>query len=273
MKQQHRMATLGGLGGIFGMLLADTIRDDTWVTTNSSIMLEVAVWSAIVSAPIAVTLRWAIARQGKHRCPSAGQFVYTIASATLIGTLSGAAAQFIYNQFSSGPLKLFIARPICWGVLGALMGIALSFAIPNLDRWRSALFGLIGGTLGGAAFVGASTIGAPGILARAIGGAAIGALIGLGVAIAESMQVSKGAFIEVIHGPQDIARLALGEVAITFGASTRDTVFVRGFDTASLTISLRGGTVYAQQRLQPPVALRDGSTVQLGNVTVRVKQS
>ena len=274
MRQQLRMATLGGVGGALGMLLGEALGDRQWgQRSGAGLVLAVAAWSATTSIPIAVTLRWAIARQGRHLFPSPRQLARTISVGTIVGAASGASAQFVYNQFSNGNLKEYFARPLCWGIMGGLLGYALTFAIPNLKRARGGILGLIGGTVGGAAFVASSHLGLPATVSRGLGGIAIGALIGLGVAIAEALQVQRSTSIEVIHGPNESMRIALGRDAITFGASSRDTVYVHGFDARALTIVLRQGTVYAHQPSRGEVPLRDGSTIQLGKVTIRVKQA
>jgi hypothetical protein len=271
MKQRTTLMAAGGLGGAIGSLAAELVPFDE--DLGIGVVLTVAAWSAVLSGPIALALRWGIALNGRHRWPSVAQAAGAVSAGVVAGGIGGAISQNIFNYFSDGWFKDVVARDLCWGIMGAGLGLCLAFAIPNLRKWTGAAWGGAGGLVGGAVFVGMSFLELPEAISRLAGVAIIGALVAAGIAIAESVEARRSATLEVTFGPKEVVRLMLGPTPVTFGGSARDTVYVRGFDHAALTVTMRNGAVVARQAGGKEVALRDGSSLQIGAVSMKVRSA
>lgn len=269
MKQRTTLMAAGGLGGALGSLAAELLPFDEGLGVG--VVLTVAAWSAVISGPIALALRWGIALNGRHRWPSVAQAASAIAAGVVAGGIGGAISQHIFNYFSDGWFKDVVARDLCWGIMGAGLGLCLAFAIPNLRKWTGAAWGGAGGLVGGAVFVGLSFLELPEATSRLAGVAIIGALVAAGMVIAERVETRRSTALEVTFGPKEVVRMALGTTPITFGGTARDTVYVRGFDHAALTVTMRNGAVVARQGGGAEVALRHGSSLQIGAVSMKVR--
>ncbi len=125
--------------------------------------------------------------------------------------VSGAVGQgllFLFALISFGGLGFFVG----WLLLGALLGFGVSFFIPNLDRKKAALAGLIGGGLGAIGYLIASPIAE--WVGRAMGAAVLGFAIGLMVALVEV--AFRRAFLEVRFGGGEQITVNFGPEPVLF---------------------------------------------------------
>lgn len=273
MKQRNRLFIAGAIGGLAGALLGELAPRGPEEFNELALVLNVAIWSALIAVPIALALRWAIAMNGGHRWLAVRHAALAMSIGAVAGALSGGAAQYLFNLFEDGVFKDLVARTFCWGIMGGFLGLGLSYGIPNLKKWRGAALGFVGGVAGGAGFLGANHLEIGGMGARSIGGVAIGGLIGLAIAIAEVIEVRKGASLRIIYGPKESVEMALGAVPVTFGDSPSDTVYVRGLGARALSVLARGAVVVAKKGTDPEVTLRNGSSISIGSVSIQVRQS
>ena len=272
MEHRTRMIVLGALGGVVGSLLADLIPDEQLEQHGS--ILGTTLWCAVVSAPLATMLRWGVALGGGHRVPPVPQLALASAAGLVSGAVGGGAAQALFDLFERGWFKSFVVRPLCWGLVGCLIGLVIGFAIPNLRRGRSAAMGATGGFLGGALFVAlAVSSEVPDAVARAGGFGVIGALIALAVVATEAIQLLKGSSLEINYGKGEVVRRILGTDAVTIGGSSRDSVYVPGYPAKALSVMIVSGTIVASQPERGRIVLKHGSSIQLGRVLITVIQS
>lgn len=273
MTHRIRLVLMGAVGGCAGSLLGELANSGVGEEFYGSVVGAVAVWGAALGTPIALMLGWGIALNRKHRWLPATKVISVMIAGALAGGLSAGLAQYAFNQFDAGWFKQVIARTACWAGMGGLLGFCLSFGVPNLPRWRGGVLGAVGGLVGGAVFLTITRSDLPEILARASGIAALGALIGLAIAVAESAEAKRGAYLSVTYGPKETVKMPLGRDPITFGESSSDTVYVRGLKTKSLQVILLDGTVRARQLGGPEVTLKDGSTIKVGALLLTIRHA
>jgi hypothetical protein len=271
MKQRTVLLTAGGVGGAVGSLSAELVPFSA--DSEVSVVLEVAAWAAVLSGLIAVALRWAMAHGARHRWPSVAQVAAALLAGIIAGGVGGGISQHVFSYFDDGWFKHFVGRVLCWGIMGAGLGLCLSFGIPNLRKWSGAAWGGAGGLLGGAVFLGLGYFDLPDVISRLAGGTSIGTLVAAGIVVAERVELARSGTLEVTYGPREVIKLVLGQTPITFGGSSKDTIYVMGFDQAALSVSVRNGVVVARQSAGKEVALKDGSSIQIGTISMKVRSS
>jgi hypothetical protein len=266
------MIVLGALGGIVGSLVAELVPFDE--EGDSSVVMEVAAWGAVLSAPLAMMLRWGVALGGGHRVPPVSQLMLASVAGLTSGAIGGGVAQAAFNTFEDGWFKELVARPLCWGIVGCSVGLVIGFGIPNLRRRRSAALGAIGGLFGGVLFVALGELPqVPGAVARAGGIGIIGALIALAVVATEAIQLRKGSSLEISYGKGEVVRRLLGADVVTIGGTSSDSVYVSGYPAKTVSVRVESGGIVAMQADGRRVALKNGSSIQLGSVVIKVVQS
>ncbi len=108
---------------------------------------------------------------------SGGAIVSGLVAGFLAQLLFGIAGALIPRASAIGLIILEAIRIVAWSLMGALMGIGLSFCIPNFRVLRGLTGGGIGAGIGGLGFVVmANTTGD--LLGRWLGAAIIGACLG-----------------------------------------------------------------------------------------------
>lgn len=261
----------GFAGGAVGATLAESVHLVAPEPRGGAIVyLHTATWMALVAAPIALSIRWAISRLGQHNRPSLLQCLVALSMGLLGGAVAGTLSQAIYNLFEDEWIKDIVIRTICWGMFSLVLAVFLSLFLPNLPKSRAALLGLAGGILGGVTFRASLELDITDFHSRLLGGATIGAFIALSITVARTLGLTGHAFLEITFGPAESLSVPLGASPVSFGGSPNDTVFVRGLDGKALTILVRNEDVVAVQPHERDAILADGSTIAIGNVTVTV---
>ena len=272
MKQRVRLLVFGCMGGILGSLIAETIEPKTEDEATATMMvISCAVWFGIIATLIAIFLRWSIALNCAHRFPTPRQIATSTVIGFVAGAIGGALAQSAYMLFEDGFVKRVVVRILCWGVSGGFLGILLSQGVPNLRPWRGGIFGILGGIAGWAVLVGIFELAeGDSVLARVLAFATTGSILGLSIAIADAVEARRGAYIEVNYSPKESVRITLGATPITFGGTASDTVYMKGFGSGSLVISLKAGKVFARQSGTNDIALGAKSLISIGTTTIRI---
>jgi hypothetical protein len=156
-----------------------------------------------------------------------------------------------------------------WMLLGTLLGVGVSYFVPNLDVRKAALAGLGGGLLGVVAFLVLST--SADVLGRFGGAALLGFCIGLMVAMVEA--AFRRAWLDVRFSARESISVNLGTEPVKVGGDARAcTVWARGAAPIALRYWIRDGRVCCEDvpsHREMPVA--DGDTRAVGNVTVVVR--
>ena len=201
-----------------------------------------------------------------------------IAGGAAAGLVSGGLAQAFFSiavtltavSGLDSTVLIEMARIAAWAMLGSLIGLGMSFFIPNLGRF----YGLAGGALGGA-------VGAVGfILATALSGDMVGRLIGmtmvggaLGAAIGLVEEVSRSAWLKVSFGNVGESRIvSLGNEPVCIGSdSRRCAVWAQGAPPVALRFSFANGQVtYHDIPTEHRMIVPPGFQHQVGRVTVTV---
>src|SRR5262249_33490115 len=150
--------------------LEDTARDRGDDAQRVILLLGgAALWTASFAASICLAL---IAGQHHYLRGSlltGTQFALGVGGGALAGVGGGAVGQFCFCFAPQDFISNCLVRIFAWALLGGLVGIGVTFFIPNMQR----LLGLAGGTVGGGAgcvlFLMASFV-AGDIIGRIIGG-------------------------------------------------------------------------------------------------------
>jgi Ca-activated chloride channel family protein len=234
-------------------------------------LLKNGVWFALLAMALALSLTMAqnklTAGGGATRGLSSGQFL----TALFIGGVAGFAAggmNMLFNLMSVNKLALFAGGVLAWGILAALIGLAMIFVIANFSAGRAIAGGLVGGLVGGTIFniirlaQGGSSTGE--LIGRLLGAMVVGAMIGLFIAWIE--QLTRKAWLAVYWTPKQHSTINLGEKRVTIGGG-QDDIRIKGLGEGALSILLSGGRVLCtRQPGNKQVELKDQSSIKLGKV-------
>jgi hypothetical protein len=231
--------------------------------------LITGIWTALLAVGLCLALlvgqnrylgRPALARS---RIPLAGM----ILGAMLAGFLSGSIGQSLYSLLlliNAGGLGFLVG----WVLLGGLLGGGMSYFVPNLDRKKAMIAGLVGGLLGATGYLIASN--AAEWLGRFAGAALLGFCIGLMVAIVEA--AFRLVWLEVRFGEREKITVNLGPEPVKVGGDARaNTVWARGAADVALRYFVREGKVICEDTpARKESVVHNGDMRSVGNVTLVV---
>lgn len=187
------------------------------------------------------------------------------------GVVSGSVGQAMLYMITSPAAIAGQIKIIAWIVAGGLIGLGFSFIIPNLDRGRAIIFGLVGGLISGIlisnVFADSPTVG------RLTACLFLGGSGGLSVAIVEAM--AREGYLNVIWGPGEFTAVNLGATPVTVGTDSQSTIKIpksSGYPPLIATFSMVDGRANMLNNMTGVVhPLRDGNKLPLGTVTIEVK--
>ncbi len=255
-------------GAALGSLLAEALPTALARSGFLLTLLHVALWSAIISAPLTLALFWADLIYRRGRLLNREIIKPALLTGALAGAISGAVAQAVYSiDIGSGLLKHVLIRSLCWGIMGAILGWRLSTRVPNLGSLRGTLAGLAGGILGGLGFVlFVSTL--PEFLGRMVGVGILGAALGLAIITVE--QLFRTATLNVLWGPRETTTLSLGSTPVTIGGGD-DHVWLQGLPPKAFLVWTEQGRVLCKdQQTGRQNALKDGSIFTVARVQFQI---
>ena len=278
---------VGFVSGLLGSLFSELNPLRSGGNDKVLLVVHTAVWTAMFAGPIAYGLFWANSVYFRRRFAMRAQ-VRAILCGIFSGLISGAIAQTVFSlDLGSGFLKGVVLRTFCWGLMGLLLALGLTRAIPNLKTRHGALGGFAGGLVGGFAFlvvafvatlfiaaaVGPNLPDHPRMIwladaaARLLGIGLLGAALGLSIVIVES--IFREASVEVQWGPHENTFLNLGDQAVTIGGGPEDNVFVRGLSAAHARIEFtEGQVIYVESATQTSTPLKAGSRLEIGSLSL-----
>lgn len=255
-------------GAALGSLLAEVLPTSLTRAGFLLTVLHVALWSAIISAPLTLALFWADLIYRRGRLLNREIIKPALITGALAGAISGAVAQAIYSiDLGSGLVKHVLIRSLCWGIMGAILGWRLSARVPNLGSLRGTVAGLAGGILGGLGFVVfVSTL--PEFLGRMVGVGILGAALGLAIITVEKL--FRTATLHVLWGPRETTTLSLGSTPVSIGGGD-DHVWLKGIPPKAFLVWIERGKVFCKdQQTGKQNELRDGSTFTVARVQFRI---
>lgn len=264
LKKGLYFGTWGAGGGTIGSLVGEPLKLDKVALGLIISTVYVGIWFGVIGACISVALLSGSSYYLKREF-RVGQSAREGASGFLSGAIAGAIAQVTYSGI--GPTEFL--RVICWGIAGGLLGLGLSFRIPNLGHWRGLGGGVAGGVLGGCLFIlfiyGLSTT-----AGRLFGTAAIGFFIGLMIVLVEA--VFRQAWLEISYRPKEIRTVTLGSELVSLGSdSNKCTVYIHNAPLIALRYKLEQGHVMCEDiALGHTTMVSPGDRKVIGNITVSV---
>ncbi|KAF0172208.1 MAG: hypothetical protein FD161_4099 [Limisphaerales bacterium] len=256
---------------------AGTIRATAGFGRN---LLAAALWTAALAVGLAalVTLGQALLLRARWLATRRTWVVLAVALAA--GLLSGAVSQGGFALFASGATSLSagatellrFGQVIGWATLGALLGLGLAFAVPNLPGHRAALAGAGGGVLGALAFL-ALTGWVGETLGRLLGAVVLGAAIGLVVALVE--RLAREAALIVHWHENERTVINLGAEPVILGSSPEAHLYLpkhKGFPPVTAIVTFREGRVQMENKLSNSThTLAAGNKLQIGELWIEIQ--
>lgn len=181
---------------------------------DSRALWRLSGWNAILGAMLALSLVLAQARLTRAFWNRSDTLAVLMGAG--LGALAGAIGQSTFASLAAeGSIGLALGRLLGWSLLGAGAGAALAWSLPNVRRAPIILGGTIGGVAGAVAFAVGARLGGD-VVGRWAGALAIGAGVGLMIALAEV--AARRAWISVSFSSLDSYDLALGTVPVAVGS-------------------------------------------------------
>lgn len=241
-------------------------------------LFAVGFWGALLAIPLAGALVMGQNALQHRALLQAKQRTIVLRGGLIAGFVSGFVSQYFFASlaqkagFATSALFLGAGQTVGWIVLGGLLGLAMTFFIPNLPRRFAIPGGVIGGLIGGLAFVLANRL-AGDVTARAIGAASVGFGIGAMIAIAE--KIAREAALIVHWGPNERSIINLGPKPIMLGSSPEADLYLpkeKGFPLVTALVTFIDGRIAIENKIDNTRReLRNGSRLQLGELAVEVE--
>jgi len=261
--------------GLMTGLTIEALRD---ANNHGSLVFYAVMSTAMLMAVYAVAYSIALTigqNRYLHR-PWLGsnEAVIGVGGGALVGIGAGGLAEVFFKiaQAIGGgnPLVVEAGRIVAWAIFGGLIGLGMSFIIPNLGRLRGLLGGAAGGAVGALGF----------ILCTAIAGDAVGRFIGmaiigwaLGYAIGLVEEASRAAWLQVTYGnSREVVKVSLGTDLVCVGSnSQRCAVWAQGARPIALRFRYVDGKVTCDDMASERSMVVDpGFQQQVGNVNLVV---
>jgi hypothetical protein len=198
---------------------------------RTQLLIAIGLWTAALAAGIALMLVGAQKRYLRQAWLSLGEVAKALLAGLAAGLFAGIVVQWFFNLSTSGSAWwIAVSRVVAWIVLGGLIGAAMSFFVPNMQRKRAVIGGCIGGFIGALGFALVNLLadsflgqflgaGLVGFLGRLIGAGLLGLFIGVMVALAEI--ASRRYWLEVAFGEREIRTVTLGTATVAVGGDEK----------------------------------------------------
>lgn len=256
-------ALWGAGGGAAGAFLAEPVDYLRMLIPDRPVMGS-AIWFGVIGALIALFLLLGQSLYLRNGFALRKNTWHGALFGGLSGLGAGAIAEMIYQTGPNEPLRV-----LCWGIAGGLLGLSLSFRIPNLGRVRGVGGGFLGGLLGGILFIVLAGVLAQ-IAGRLGGIAAIGFFIGLMIVFAETL--FRELWLEVGYGPKETRTLSLGAEPVSFGGDPSNcTVYAPSAAPKAYVYRLEQGRIVCEDVVDGRrIEVQPGYRQQIGKLTVTV---
>ena len=234
-------------------------------------VLVVGVWTALLAAGVAISLIVGQNRYLRRRLLGMPEALKGVGGSFGSGLIAGALGQSLFLSAADIASLEMIGRVAAWTLLGGLLGLGMTFFVPNLKTLRALSGGAIGGLIGSLGFLAAALL--AGFAGRLLGAALLGFFIGLMIALAE--QIAREACLLVHWAPKETTTINLGGQPVILGSSPEAHVYLpkeKGFPPVTGLVSFIGGKVEFENKTNgQKVTLQNGSKLQLGKLLVEIK--
>ena len=277
-----RFAAWGAVGGLIAGLICVPFGGgwNLCANTYADAVVATSREGALFGVCLAVALLVAFSQYLKRGF----QIGKALKGSAWIGLLAGGIGWGISDVIYISLGASYFTQAISWSVGGGLLGLGLSFRIPNLGRWRGTVGGLVGGLLGGGlfVFVGHPDVQCTGSLNSAshlfiviasylLGNAIVGFFIGLMIVIAEAF--FQQAWLEIHYDSKDSRKVIIGPEPISIGSDPwKCIVYDRNAPPVALRYQLTQGRILCEDVPDGIVRhLQPGDRQTVGNLTVIVR--
>jgi hypothetical protein len=252
----------------YGSEVASVVKADGSILP----VIIIGVWTSLLAIGLAAALMSGQNLLLRKPLLTKRQVLPLLGGGLVAGLLAGSVSQAAFSSLASYPFLISFGRVFGWILLGGILGIGMSYVIPNLPRRNSLIAGCAGGLAGAIAFIIAVPI-LPDFLARLLGAAILGAAIGLMIAWAEKL--AREACLIVHWGPKERTVINLGERAVVLGSSNEAELYLpkeKGFPPISALVTFQGGKIVMQNKMTDTThELKSGNKLQLGELLVEVR--
>ncbi len=269
------------------ILLSETDQEQVleriWIRVGSEILIESALWFAIIGAIIGLGLASVESLVSRAFGAAARAGLMGVVLGFLGGGVAGFCGQFLYSWLLSMQegddvgVQIF-ARALAWAIAGMVLGAGQGLGMFSGKKARNGLIGgLVGGFLGGLLFDPIGFVVGGDTASRMVGLAAVGALTGAMIGWVENLL--KDAWLQVTAGPLTGKQFVVYRNPTVFGSSPKADIYLFKDQTVEPRHALlhttpqgyvledlqsRNGTWVNGQRIAQH-RLRSGDTVQLGS--------
>tara|TARA_Y100001934_G_C12385099_1_gene795112 strand:+ start:5508 stop:6893 length:1386 start_codon:yes stop_codon:yes gene_type:complete len=239
----------------------------------------IGVWTSLFA--VAASFMLVLGQNFLMRRPlSSKQIGLVVSGGLAAGLVSGIVSQYIFSyvvgllgdKAADLPWLVKSGQVVGWGLLGALLGIGMSFFIPNLARIKAGLAGLIGGGVGGVAFLIALAVIADSA-GRLIGTVILGFTIGLVVALVE--RLAREAALIVHWDPNEQTVVNLGTEPVILGSGKEVHLYIpkeRGFPDIAALVTFKDGRVEMENRMTNTThTLYGGNKLEIGTLMIEIQ--
>jgi Ca-activated chloride channel homolog len=257
----------------------DLVTANPVLVTEKSLaysLFRIGAWTALLALGIGLALVIGQNFYLRRRLLTPREGLIVSLGCILVGFIAGGIGQLLYGITSDATTVInflnIVTRIVAWSLLGILLGIGISFFIPNLKLIKASQGGLLGGAIGVIGFLFVAYYIADEIVPRLLGAMILGFCIGIFLGMAE---LARKAWLEVRWGPKDVSTITLGEQPILVGSSDKAHVYLpknQNFPMEVGTISMKGDQITFDNYMTGETQiLKHGNKWTIATVTIEVK--
>jgi hypothetical protein len=273
------LARYGAIGALLAYLPGELVQivfgGAGAVPTFLRILALTSTWMGIFAIGYTLSLTFGQNKYLKRPGLQGPEITRGIIGGALVGFLSGFSAQLFFTiavVVGQGNVLLTeMARIVAWAIFGAMIGVGMSFVIPNLGRAIGASWGAIGGGVGAIGFILCSALLGDQI-GRLAGMAIVGAALGYSIGMAE--EASRHAWLEATYGSaKEIVRVSLGATPVCVGSNSQAcSIWAQGARPVELRFRFIDNRVLCDDLgKETTFEVAPDAACRIGNVVVTVK--
>lgn len=289
------LAIWGALGAFCSYPVGEFLYAAKFTTLGAlapllAIIFGTTLWTTVLAIGCTMALIMGQNQYLRRRLIDSHSALAGIGGGAITGAVSGFLAesffQIAHHAGDQNAVLVLVARLLAWAMFGCLIGLGMSFVIPNFGRLPGAISGAVGGGIGAIAFIVAGMLVAGVMLA--IGGAnaaagvgdSLGRCIGmvilgfaLGFAIGLAEEATRTAWLQVTYGSsRESVRISLGSQSVCVGSDSRRCA-VWAKDARAVALKFRhvnGNVICDDIAAEKTFTVPPGYHLQVGRVSVLV---
>lgn len=257
----------------------DLVTANPTLVTEKSLgysLLRIGIWTALLALGIGLALVIGQNFYLHRRLLTLREGLIVTIGCIFVGFMAGSLGQLLYSITSDSTAVInllnIITRMVAWCLLGILLGIGISFFIPNLKLIKASQGGLLGGAIGVIGFLLVAYFIADDIIPRLLGAMILGFCIGIFLGMAE---LARKAWLEIHWGPKDVSTITLGKQPILVGSSDKAHIYLpknQNFPMEVGTINMKGEQISFENYMTGETQiLKHGNKWTIATVTIEVK--